>query len=167
MDSLWRYVLFSENTCRTLPECAICGTHGAFVYEGLGGIKKVGNGKMYIPITEKAIYIIPDILFHYFFSHNAEPTELFRYAVINSCKPDTNQYKELIKESYYLNRKWSMRGTSIICSHCGSMFEGSIAYKLSKNKGSVKVYKDTFVDKIRNGEKYVGVCIKCLHYSKV
>lgn len=167
LDSLWKYVLFSKNISRILPTCVICKKHGEFEYEGLGGIKKVGNGIMYIPITEQVVYAVPDILFHYFFIHNVKPTETFRHAVLHSYKPNTNQYREIVKDIFYLNNKQNKAIKSIRCSNCGETFEGFIAYKLCRRRGNVQVYKDRLVNKIFNKEKYVGVCIKCLHYSAV
>ncbi len=167
LNSLWKYVLFSKNVSRILPTCVVCKKHGEFEYEGLGGIKKVGNGIMYIPITEQEVYTVPDILFHYFFIHNLKPTESFRYAVLHGHKPNTCQYREILKEIICLSEKRSKAINSIKCSNCGEIFEGFIAYKVSRRKGDVRVYKDRFVNKMLNKEKYIGVCIKCLHYSEV
>ena len=165
LNSLWKYVLFSENFTRILPTCVICNKHGEFEfdYEGLGGIKRVGNGIMHIPITEQEVYAVPDVLFHYFFTHNAKPTEMFRNAVLHGYKPNTNQYREIVKKNYYLKEKRSKAKKGIKCPNCGKAFEGFIAYKLSRRNGNVRVYKDRFVNKIFNREQYIGVCINCLH----
>lgn len=165
LNALWEYVLFSKNVSRTLPMCTICSELGEFTYEGFGGIKKVGNGMMYIPITEKEVYIVPDILFHYFYSHNAIPTSIFKNAVLYGYKPDTNQYREIIREVYCSGRNNAWE--SIRCSYCREIFEGSINFRISKNRGEVRLYHKKFYHQILYREKYVGVCLKCLHYTKV
>lgn len=165
LNSLWKYALFSKSISRTLPTCLICDKFGEFEFEGLGGIKKVGNGIMYIPITDQKVYAVPDILFHYFFIHNVKPTDIFRDAVIHSYKPNTNQYGDILKEIYYLNKKQSRVKKQIRCSNCGELFEGYIAYKLSRKKEDVQIYKNRIFNNIFNREQYIGVCIKCLHYS--
>ncbi len=167
LNALWEYVLFSKNVSRTLPMCTICSEKGVFKYEGLGGIKKVGNGLMYIPITEKEVYIVPDILFHYFYSHNAIPTLIFKNAVLYGYKTNTDQYREIIRKVYDANDEHSILWKNIRCSNCGNTFKGSIAFRISKSKGNVKMFHEKFYHKILYGEKYVGVCIKCLQYSKV
>ena len=101
------------------------------------------------------------------FIHNLKPTESFRYAVLHGHKPNTCQYREILKEIICLSEKRSKAINSIKCSNCGEIFEGFIAYKVSRRKGDVQVYKDRFVNKMLNKEKYIGVCIKCLHYSEV
>lgn len=167
LNDLWEYVLFSKNVTRTLPMCKICSGKGTFEYEGLGGIKKVGNGEMYIPITEKEVYVVPDILFHYFYSHNAIPTSTFRNAVLHGHKPDTNQYRKIVREVYDSNGKYGILWKSIRCSYCGEIFEGSISFRISKHKGNVRMFRENFFSKILYGQRYVGVCLKCLHYSRV
>lgn len=147
--------------------CEICGEEGGFDYEGLGGIKRVGNGMMYIPITEKRIYIVPDILFHYFYSHNATPTSIFKKTVLHGYKPNTKQYREIVRKVYDPNCKHSILWESIKCSYCGNTFKGSIAFRISKYKGNVRLFHEKFYYKILYGEKHVGVCLKCLHYSRV
>ena len=60
LEALWQYVLYSRNISRIAPECKICssqGNHGDFTFEGFGGIKKVGNGVVYIPISKDELYL--------------------------------------------------------------------------------------------------------------
>ena len=45
-----------------LPFCEICHERGKFKFEGLGGIKRLGNRVMYIPINDSELYIVPEIL---------------------------------------------------------------------------------------------------------
>lgn len=167
LNTLWEYVLFSKNVTRTLPTCTICNEKGVFKYEGLGGVKKVGNGMMYIPITSKEVYMVPDILFHYFYSHNAIPTLIFKDAILHGYKPNTKQYRDIVKEVYDPNAKHSILWKNVRCSHCGEMFEGSIAFRISKRRGNVRIFHEKIYHKLLYGEKYVGVCLKCLNYTKV
>ena len=55
-----------------LPFCEICHERGKFKFEGLGGIKRLGNRVMYIPINDSELYIVPEILFHYFYVHKMQ-----------------------------------------------------------------------------------------------
>lgn len=167
LNALWEYVLFSEDVSRTLPMCQICGVNGAFEYEGLGGIKKVGNGMMYIPITAEELYIVPDIFFHYFYSHNAVPTSIFKNAVLHAPKPQTNQYREIIREVHCSNDEHCNTWKSIRCPCCGEIYRGFIGFRISKKRGNVRIFNEKFYHKILYGEKYVEVCLMCLHYSKI
>ena len=45
------------------------------------GIKRLGNRVMYIPINDSELYIVPEILFHYFYVHKMLPAQKFRDAV--------------------------------------------------------------------------------------
>ena len=97
LNGLWQYVLISKNISRTLPKCLYCGYKGEFCFEGFGAIKKVGNGIMYIPDSNDKLYMIPDIIFHYLYIHNMEPTKLFKDMVYSAPKPQTKEYIDIIK----------------------------------------------------------------------
>ena len=86
LNGLWQYVLISKNISRTLPKCLYCGYKGEFCFEGFGAIKKVGNGIMYIPDSNDKLYMIPDIIFHYLYIHNMEPTKTYILFRDNSLK---------------------------------------------------------------------------------
>ena len=165
INALWKYVLFSRNVSRTMPSCKICHKLDVFEYEGFGGIKEVGNGVMCIPSEAGDVYIIPDILFHYFYSHNLMPTKMFRDAVINGPKPDTQQYGELIREAYCLYKKRVQSWKHINCSCCGEPFEGTMAYVIGRKRKSIHLYHEKFYHGIFR--KDVGVCFNCLHYTKI
>lgn len=167
LNALWKYVLFAKNISRILPNCIICNKQEEFVYEGFGGIKKVGNGIMYIPGYKDNIYLAPDILFHYFYSHNIIPTPMFKDIVIHASKPDTNEYKEIVREVYCSTNRCGNVWKSIRCSWCGEIFEGIIAFRIGRNINKVRIYHEKISDKIFRREKYVGICLKCLHYTEL
>lgn len=104
LNRLWKFVLYSKNISRTLPTCRYCGAKGEFCFEGFGGLKKVGNGVMYIPDAEN-LYIIPDIVFHYLFVHDMQPTDMFRNMIFSALEPETEEYIEKIKKVYYSQEK--------------------------------------------------------------
>lgn len=160
LNALWQYVLFSRNESRTAPFCEICYEHGKFMFEGFGGIKKVGNGNMFIPIKDNKLYIIPDIIFHYFYIHNAKPSSEFRESVIYGVKPDSEEYAEKIKPFY--KPRTSFEAMHIKCPHCGMPLESEIAYAKG-NSGNVTVYQKKGRMQYRE-EEFVDICFNCLHY---
>lgn len=169
LDSLWEYVLFSKNVSRILPFCKICHEHGKFIFEGKGGIKKVGDGLMYIPIDNEQLYVIPDIMFHYFYVHKLMPTKIFRDAVMYEAKPKSEQYIRKVKP-YYEPEITHMKGNKV-CSCCGKVFDGTLGFRKG-NEGSVTVFRQNFFDKVfmkdRKEEKDLYmICYNCLHHVKV
>lgn len=169
LNALWQYVLYSKNVSRIVPFCKTCHEHGKFTFEGLGGIKKVGDGMMYIPINVEELYIIPDIVFHYFYIHKVRPTKRFRDAVINESKPDSAQYIDQI-ELYYKPKIIYERG-DIVCPCCGKIFYGSLGFTKGEGK-DVTVFHKKFIKRLFNRDKsekeeLIRICYNCLHYVKV
>ena len=170
LEALWQYVLYSRNISRIAPECKICssqGNHGDFTFEGFGGIKKVGNGVVYIPISKDELYIIPDAVYHYFYVHNIVPVLEFRNAVVYGVKPDNMQYIEIVKSIYVPENQLDNSWEHIKCDCCGNSFNGCIAYRIGDKKRNVKVYQASKRKKMFHKDKYIGVCFECMHYTKV
>ena len=167
LDALWQYVLYSRNTSRTAPKCRLCSKQGDFKFNVLGGIKNVGNGLMYIPVNKDELYIIPDVVFHYYYIHNIAPIIKFRNAVVGGVKPDSIQYVDMVKSSYVPKEESVVLWRHIKCDCCGNSFNGCIAFRNEKKTQNVKVYQERKFNKIFYKDNYVGVCYKCLHYTKV
>ncbi len=84
-----------------LPFCEICHERGKFKFEGFGGIKRLGNRVMYIPMNDNELYVVPEIIFHYFYVHKMLPVQKFRDAVFSGPKPESDRYIEMVKPYYY------------------------------------------------------------------
>lgn len=167
LDALWQYVLFSKSVSRKLPFCIFCHEHGKFTFEGFGGIKKVGGGLMYIPVDNDQLYIIPDIIFHYFYMHRISPTKKFRSAVIHGLKPTSEQYTEKIKTFY---KSKTILWSHIMCPRCGESIEGPSGF-VEGRKGSVAVYRQSFWNSVLQKDRYcqnerIHICHNCLHCVK-
>ena len=168
LNALWRYVLCSKEVSRMLPYCEICHERGKFTFEGLGGMKKVGDGLMYIPINDNELYIVPDILFHYFFKHKMLPAQKFKDAVLSSPKPESEQYIEMIKPYYYSFDKY-IGCREGICTNCGKELKGDLIYIKGHNK-SVAVHWEPFWDVLfpgNNGTTFIVLCYNCLHNQEL
>ena len=150
------------------PFCVFCHEHGKLIFEGLGGIKEVGYGLMYIPVNNDELYIIPDIIFHYFYIHKMSPTKNFRSAVIYGPKPQSRQYTEKVKPFY---KSETILWSHIICPRCGESIEGPAGF-IEGRKGSVSVYRQSFSDMmgVQKGRYYenerLNICYNCLHCCK-
>lgn len=170
LNALWQYVLFSKRISRRLPYCEICHIHGKFTFEGLGGIKKVGDGLMYIPINDNELYIVPDIIFHYFYTHKMLPTQKFKSAVLSGPKPESERYIEIVKPYYYTFD--NDMGWRLVCSNCGKELKGNVIYSKGQSK-SVAVYREPLLDilfptiKVAKVNEFTILCYHCLHYQEV
>ena len=167
LDALWQYVLFSKSVSRERPFCVFCHEHGKLIFEGLGGIKEVGYGLMYIPVNNDELYIIPDIIFHYFYIHKMSPTKNFRSAVIYGPKPQSRQYTEKVKPFY---RSETILWPHMICPRCGESIGGPAGF-IEGRKGSVLVYRQSFLNRmLQKGRYYENerfkICHNCLHCCK-
>lgn len=164
LNRLWKFVLYSKNISRTLPTCIYCGSKGEFCFEGFGGSKKVGNGVMYIPDAEN-LYIIPDIVYHYLFVHDMQPTDMFRNMIFSAPEPETEEYIEKIKNVYY--EQETLLEYDKKCDYCKKKFSGGIVYKQRKNKPKVKICHphNLLIGKWDN--KYIGLCASCFHFTKL
>ncbi|MFR5193445.1 MAG: hypothetical protein ACLTFZ_12820 [Lachnospiraceae bacterium] len=166
LNCLWQYVLISKNISRTLPKCSYCGYKGEFCFEGFGAIKKVGNGIMYIPDSNDKLYMIPDIIFHYLYIHNMEPTKLFKDMVYSAPKPQTKEYIDIIKRVYYV-QEILPESEKIKCNYCNKKFKGAIVYKQGKNNSMIKIHRPHYLLQRIIAEKYVGLCANCFHLTKL
>ena len=170
LNALWQYVLFSKRISRRLPYCEKCHIHGKFTFEGLGGIKKVGDGLMYIPINDNELYIVPDIIFHYFYTHKMLPTQKFKSAVLSGPKPESERYIEIVKPYYYTFD--NDIGWRLVCSNCGKELKGNVIYSKGQSK-SVAVYREPLLDilfptiKVAKVNEFTILCYHCLHYQEV
>lgn len=165
INALWQYVLYSNHVSRILPVCEICDRF-EFVFEGFGGIKKVGNGLMYIPVSEEEIYVIKDITFHYFYIHNKVPTQKFRNAVIYGPKPESDQYSKIVETFYKSNIEDKVIWEHKKCMYCKKPFVGTFAFRKGSKRKNISNYEENCLDKILP-RKYIGICLHCLHYTKV
>lgn len=166
LNYLWQYVLISKNISRTLPRCNYCGCKGEFFFEGFGAAKKVGNGIMYIPDSENKLYIIPDVIFHYLYMHNMEPTKLFKDMVYAAPKPQTMEYIDIIKGVYYVQDRLS-EFKNIKCSFCSKNFKGSVVYAKGKKKPIIKIHYQRYWHQRIIRKKYVGLCANCFHTTEL
>ena len=168
LNALWQYVLCSKEITRMLPFCEICHERGKFKFEGLGGIKRLGNRVMYIPINDSELYIVPEILFHYFYVHKMLPAPKFRDAVLSGPKPESDRYIDMVKPYYYNFDKYiGCRGG--ICSNCGKELEGDLIYSKGRNK-SVAVYWEPILDVLfpnKNVTTFTVLCCHCLHCQEI
>ncbi len=159
LNALWQYVLKSRNISRMVPTCKICHQHGEFTFEGFGGIKKIGDGVMFIPIGNKEMYITSDIVFHYFYIHGLAPTQKFREAVLFGAKPQSEEYAKMVKR-YYKNRI-PIVDKSLKCPYCGKKFKGDIGFAKG-NEGDVVIHHNT-LNYLRSEPEWMMICYKCLH----
>lgn len=167
LNALWQYVLCSKEVSRMLPYCEICHIRGKFKFEGLGGIKRIGNRVMYIPVSDNELYVVPEILFHYFYVHKMLPVQKFKDAVLSGPKPESDQYVEMIKPYYYTFDRY-IGGRKGICSNCGKELKGDLIYSKGRNK-SVAVYREPLVDVLFPGDggPFTVLCYYCLHYQEI
>ena len=167
LNALWQYVLCSKEITRILPFCKICHERGKFKFEGFGGIKRLGNRVMYIPMNDNELYVVPEIVFHYFYVHKMLPVQKFKEAVLSGPKPESDQYVEMIKPYYYTFDKyiacWEGR-----CSNCGKELKGDLIYLKGRNK-RVSVYREPLLDVLFPGDggTFIVLCYHCLHYQEV
>lgn len=201
--NLWRYVLFGYNDTRKMPECFYCGSirysgyTGEFTYSGLGGVKSVGMGKMFI-ISEdcKTIYNIPNVNFHYFFTHGRTPNEKFKNAVLYGPKPGTEKYGKIVSkyfEKILENEKKRFPNGTGICKKCGKMSWFSLAYskdtdEINSCTNKVSVYKQKVIEEEQYNDKkkkwsrffskkykydiekkidVVEICLLCFKYNEI
>ena len=70
LNALWQYVLFGRTSwLRIKPICKIGLCNLDFTFHGLGGMKRIGPGWIYIPVDNDKLYVMPDSVFHYFYVH--------------------------------------------------------------------------------------------------
>ena len=93
LNALWQYVLFGRDSwLRIMPICRIGFCNLDFTFQGLGGMKRIELGWIYIPVDNDKLYVIPDIVFHYFYVNRIAPSKKFRNAVIYGAKPKSEEY---------------------------------------------------------------------------
>ena len=75
LNALWQYVLFGRTSwLRIKPICKIGFCNLDFTFHGLGGMKRIGPGGIYIPVDNDKLYVMPDSVFHYFYVHRIAST---------------------------------------------------------------------------------------------
>lgn len=138
-------------------------------FSALSNGREVMLGSSEIRILDKekgVIYASPDLIIHYIVNHNYLPPKEYIKAVIEGPKPNSEDYCNMIRESYKDIAK--REGQNGVCPFCHSKC-ASFAYKEEKKKSSdqgLRVVDSSMIK--RKNEKleeyfYYLLCKDCGH----
>lgn len=85
LESLWTLSQIAVNQTRGLCYCYFCDPKWYGYTEAHGGALVLGSAEIIVFGSDGAVFLAPNLLFHYVKTHHYDPPEVFKAAVIENA----------------------------------------------------------------------------------